>query len=50
LTEEEKKAKLADLREKLAVKRAGQSQDEVKANNANEVGSCEILETEADRQ
>lgn len=39
LTEEEKKAKLAELRQKLAEKRAAQSKDDVKANKANEVGS-----------
>ena len=37
LTEEEKKAKLQELREKLAEKRAMQGQEEVKANKANEV-------------
>lgn len=39
LTEEEKKAKLAELRQKLAEKRAAQSKDDIKANKANEVGS-----------
>lgn len=39
LTEEEKKAKLAELRQKLAEKRAAQSKDDVKANKANEVAS-----------
>jgi hypothetical protein len=39
LTEEEKKAKLAELRQKLAEKRAAQSKDDVKANKANEVSS-----------
>jgi hypothetical protein len=37
LTEEEKKAKLAELRQKLAEKRAAQSQDDAKAQRANEV-------------
>nr|XP_031859487.1 uncharacterized protein CI109_005135 [Kwoniella shandongensis]KAA5526559.1 hypothetical protein CI109_005135 [Kwoniella shandongensis] len=36
LTEEEKKAKLADLREKLAAKRAVQSKEQEKENKANE--------------
>ena len=36
LTEEEKKAKLQELREKLAAKRAVQSKEEEKANKANE--------------
>ncbi|KAK8864686.1 hypothetical protein IAR55_001938 [Kwoniella newhampshirensis] len=36
LTEDEKKAKLAELREKLALKRAAQSVEEQKANKANE--------------
>lgn len=38
MTEEEKKTKLQELREKLAEKRAVQSKEEVKANKANEVG------------
>jgi hypothetical protein len=37
LTEEEKKAKLAELRQKLAEKRAGQAKEDVQANKANEV-------------
>jgi ribosomal protein L29 len=37
LTEEEKKAKLADLRQKLAEKRAVQAKDDGKAQKANEV-------------
>lgn len=41
LTEEEKKAKLAELRQKLAEKRAAQSKDDAKANKANEVSSDE---------
>ncbi|WRT66668.1 uncharacterized protein IL334_003628 [Kwoniella shivajii] len=36
LTEEEKKAKLADLREKLAIKRAAQAKIDAKDNKANE--------------
>ncbi|WVQ79657.1 hypothetical protein IAT38_001757 [Cryptococcus sp. DSM 104549] len=36
LTEEEKKAKLAELREKLAIKRAAQAQENQKENKANE--------------
>jgi ribosomal protein L29 len=36
LTEEEKKAKLAELRQKLAEKRAKQSKEEVQVNKANE--------------
>jgi len=36
LTEEEKKAKLAELRQKLAEKRAKQSKEDVQANKANE--------------
>lgn len=36
LTEEEKKAKLAELREKLAAKRAMQSKEDEKAARANE--------------
>ncbi|OXH06697.1 DNA-binding protein [Cryptococcus neoformans A1-35-8] len=36
LTEEEKKAKLQELREKLAIKRATQSKEDEKANRANE--------------
>ncbi|EKC99074.1 DNA-binding protein [Trichosporon asahii var. asahii CBS 8904] len=36
LTEEEKKAKLAELREKLAAKRAAQSKEDEKAARANE--------------
>ncbi|ADV23763.1 DNA-binding protein [Cryptococcus gattii E566] len=36
LTEEEKKAKLQELREKLAIKRAAQSKEDEKANRANE--------------
>jgi ribosomal protein L29 len=36
LTEEEKKAKLAELRQKLAEKRAKQSVEEIQVNKANE--------------
>jgi hypothetical protein len=36
LTEEEKKAKLAELREKLAAKRAVQSKEDEKSARANE--------------
>lgn len=36
LTEEEKKAKLAELREKLAAKRAAQGKEDEKAARANE--------------
>jgi hypothetical protein len=36
LTEEEKKGKLIELREKLAEKRAKQSKEEVQVNKANE--------------
>jgi len=36
LTQEEKKAKLAELRQKLAEKRAKQSKEEVQINKANE--------------
>jgi hypothetical protein len=36
LTEEEKKAKLAELRQKLAEKRAKQSKEDAVANKANE--------------
>lgn len=43
MTEEEKKAKLQDLREKLAEKRAAQDQDENKANKANEVGNVDFF-------
>ena len=38
LTEEERKAKLEDLRKKLVEKRAKQAEDDAKANRANEVG------------
>lgn len=37
LTEEERKAKLEDLRKKLVEKRAKQAEDDTKANKANEV-------------
>lgn len=37
LTEEEKTAKLAELRQKLAEKRAGQAKLDIEANKANEV-------------
>ncbi|RXK35574.1 DNA-binding protein [Tremella mesenterica] len=36
LTEEEKKAKLTELREKLAIKRAAQEKEDQKSNKANE--------------
>ena len=36
LTEEEKKQKLADLREKMAVKRAAKAKEEAKEAQANE--------------
>lgn len=41
LTEEEKKAKLEDLRKKLAEKRAGGSEQDKLDKKKNEVGDCE---------
>lgn len=43
LTEEEKKARLQELREKLAVKRAGQSEQDKVDKKRNEVCSTEKL-------
>lgn len=43
LTEEEKKAKLAELRQKLAEKRAGQAKEDAVANKANEVCFLAVL-------
>lgn len=42
LTEEEKKAKLEDLRKKLAEKRAGGSEQDKLDKKKNEVGDCEL--------